>query len=75
MNYVRGYTLSNAKLLLLWVFPSEFYDIKANHEEKSFDVYLKKPNDPSELQELQELIDEFRAYWSKSYKFYFITKK
>lgn len=69
-EYIRGYRISNARLLLKYLFPDEYITVDKNELECTFDVTLSKPERQKDLESCKREIEEFHRYWGKQYVFY-----
>ena len=65
-NYVDGITISVARKVIKFLFPDNYFEVKKNNEEMTYDVYLIK-------EDLDiDLLKYFKTYWGNRYRVFIV---
>ena len=74
MNYARGMSLSTCKLVLSYIFKSEFLKVKKDKIGKTFEVILIAPSGASETENLKDKIKDFNRHFKAPLTFILIPQ-
>lgn len=75
LYYIDGVTIAIAKKICKFFFEDSFDRAEKNEKEKTYDIFLIKPKDEDELNDLKDDIEYFLDFWGNQYKFYFSENK
>ena len=74
-NYVDGTKIPTARKIIEFFFQDLYDRVEKNDEERTFDVFIVKPKEESELEVVKEEIQDFIDFWGSQYRFFFTANK